>query len=124
MAEAGYVASVRDEAVELLFVMIEPIVQQGDAIYVDDPDFNPELYEAGNDWAEFLSGNTFSPHPPLTAEATSQVDEVAAFEIELALTDYDCYEPLRENERAILLEYEQLLVDNIGGEVTERLGEN
>lgn len=122
MADAGYSVPSRDEVRELVWPQLEPL-WEGEAMFVELEE-QPERYDTSGIWSQFLSGDTFGPHPPLTAEGQAIVDEVKAFEIALALASFDCYEPLAEAEMAVQLEYEQKLVDSIGGEISERLGDD
>lgn len=124
MAEAGYTAQDPEDVRELVFDRMFPVVDNPDAYDVDPdvPQFEADL-GVNYDWSELLSGDFYGPHPPLTPAARAELDEVAAFEQGLAVAHFDCYEPLRESDLAVQREYEQVLVDEIGDQVTSRLGD-
>lgn len=123
MAEAGYTIEHPDDVREQVFERMFPLVDNPDAydVTAGEPEFETD-FGVNNDWSELLSGDFFGPHPPLTVAARAELDEVAAFERGLAVAHFDCYEPLREGDLAVQREYEQVLVDEIGDRVTERLG--
>lgn len=123
MAEAGYVASNRNEVRdELIWQRLEPVFD-GDDIYVES-DADLERFDTSGVWSEFLSGDTFGAHPPLTVEGQALIDEVGAFERAVAVASFDCHDPLREAELEVQREYEQLVVDRIGGDIAARLGDD
>lgn len=120
MADAGYLARNRAEAPELIWPQFETVFE-GDAMFVELEE-QPQRYDTSGIWASFLSGSNFGPHPPLTAEGQAAIDEIAEFETAVAVASFDCYEPLREAEMEIQLEYEQALVDQIGDQIGDQLG--
>jgi len=122
MAEAGFTnASNPNEVRELVFERMSMVVEREDAYQPVDIEPDDRTFDPRKDWSMFLSGDFFGPHPPLTDQARADLDEVAEFERDLALTHVECYEPLEEEELAIQREYEQRLVDEIGSEVQARL---
>jgi hypothetical protein len=125
MADAGYLAAERNSVQEIVWTRLDELFQGRDIeTFFEESDVDPELYETESVWSDFLSGNSFSPHPPLTAEGQAIADELAAYEVDVAVTNFDCYEPLRETEMAVQLEYEELLVANLGDEIGARLGDD
>lgn len=122
MADAGYITSDREEARELIWPRLEELFD-GEGMFDEDGFVEPQ-YDTNSIWSEFLSGSTFGPHPPMTPKGQALLDEIGEFERAVAVASFDCREPLRDAERELQLEYEQILVDNIGGEIGARLGDD
>ena len=123
MADLGYVVSDRNEVRDqLIWSQLEPVFSRDDLYVETDTEVEPIGGESI--WAGFLSGDSFGPHPPFTAEGQALVDEMAEFERAAAVASFDCYEPLREAEDAIQREYELRLVEELGDAIGERLGED
>jgi hypothetical protein len=121
MAESGFEIVRPDDVREPVMDRLDHVIQEFFSNL--PPETKPPAgYDDRDNSDAFLSGDFWGPVPMLGAADQEKVDEIGAFEIELAVANFDCHEPRRESDTEIQHEYEQRLVDSIGTELAARLG--
>lgn len=119
MGEAGHSYSDQDSAKSDVRRRYDSIVRSPDAFANGgDAKSGSIAFEDGADVEEFVFGpQTLNPG------FQAQVDELAVEERAIALTSWDCNEPLRAIEDDVRVEYEQRFVDQNGAAIREALDE-